>query len=61
MRPIASVALGGETFAGIMDDVAVFKRALDGDEISLILDSVETFLLVEPTGKLATHWADLKR
>ena len=52
---------GGETFAGIMDDVAVFTRALDEDEISLILDGVETFLPVEPRDKLATRWGDIKR
>ena len=52
---------GGETFAGLMDDYAVFTRALDEDEISLIMDSVETFLPVEPQGKLATQWAALKR
>jgi len=52
---------GGETFAGAMDDVAVFTRALDEDEINLILDGVETFLAVEPQGKLTTRWAALKR
>ena len=52
---------GGETFAGSMDDYAVFTRALDEDEISLIMEGVETFLPVEPKGKLATQWADLKR
>ena len=52
---------GGETFAGLMDDYAVFSRALDADEISLIMEGVETFLPVEPKGKLATQWADLKR
>ena len=50
---------GGETFAGLMDDYAVFSRALDEDEINLIMESVETFLPVEPQGKLATQWADL--
>jgi hypothetical protein len=52
---------GGETFAGAMDDVAVFTRALDEDEIGLILEGIETFLPVEPQGKLATRWADIKR
>ena len=52
---------GGETFAGVMDDVAVFTRALDEDEISSILNGVETFLPVESKDKLATQWADLKR
>ncbi|MDE0469633.1 MAG: LamG domain-containing protein [Candidatus Poribacteria bacterium] len=52
---------GGETFAGLLDDYAVFSRALDEDEISLIMEGVETFLPVEPQGKLATQWAKLKR
>ena len=52
---------GGETFAGLLDDYAVFSRDLDEDEISLIMEGVETFLPVEPRGKLATQWADLKR
>ena len=30
---------GGETFAGLMDDVAVFTRVLDEEEISLILNN----------------------
>ena len=52
---------GGETFAGLMDDYAVFTRALDEAEINLIMEGVETFLPVEPQGKLATRWAALKR
>ena len=52
---------GGETFAGLMDDVAVFTRALDEAEIALIQQGVETFLPVEPQAKLATHWGSLKR
>ena len=52
---------GGETFAGLMDDVAVFTRALDADEINLIMEGVEVFLPVEPKGKLTTQWAALKR
>jgi len=51
---------GGETFAGAMDDVAVFSRALDEDEIVLILEGIEVFLPVQPQGKLATRWAALK-
>ncbi len=44
-----------------MDDYAVFTRALDADEITLIMEGVEAFLPVEPKGKLATQWAALKR
>lgn len=52
---------GGETFAGGIDDVAVFSRALDGKEITLLQDGVEAFLSVEPQGKLTTTWGHLKR
>ena len=51
----------GETFAGAMDDVAVFTRALDEGEISSLLDGVDTLLPVEARGKLTTRWGDLKR
>jgi hypothetical protein len=52
---------GGETFAGGIDDAAVFSRALDEDEISLLQDGVEAFLPVQPQGKLATSWGHVKR
>ncbi len=52
---------GGETFAGLVDDVALFTRALDEGEIGLLADGVEAFLPVAPAGKLATRWAALKR
>ena len=52
---------GGETFAGLMDDYAVFSRDLDEGEINSIMEGVEAFLPVQPRGKLATQWADLKR
>jgi len=50
----------GETFAGIIDDVAVFSRALSENEIKNILDGVTTFLPVDPQAKLTTIWANLK-
>jgi hypothetical protein len=52
---------GGETFAGAIDDVGVFSRALDEKEIILLQDGVEAFLAVEPQGKLTTTWGTLKR
>ena len=42
---IGSSSTGGETFAGLIDDYAVFSRALSEDEInSIIQDGVEAFL-----------------
>ena len=53
---------GGETFAGLMDDVCSFHPCLGRRRNQpQIMESVEVFLPVEPKGKLATQWAALKR
>jgi hypothetical protein len=46
-------------FNGIMDEVAIWDRGLTPDEINeLIRDGLPA--AVEPEGKLATTWADIK-
>jgi len=52
---------GGETYAGVMDDVVVFLRTLDEDEIVGIQEGMEVFLAAEPQGKLTTVWGDIKQ
>ena len=48
-------------FAGLMDDLNVWKRGLTEEEVNTIMnDGVEAFLAVEARGKLATTWAKLK-
>jgi len=44
-------------FTGIIDEVAVFNKALSDTEIK---KKMETILAVEPEGKLATLWGALK-
>ena len=48
-------------FAGLMDELNVWKRGLTEEEVNVIMnDSVEAFLAVEAQGKLATTWGKLK-
>ena len=48
-------------FAGLMDELNVWKRGLTEEEVNSIMnDSVEEFLAVEARGKLATTWGKLK-
>jgi len=48
-------------FAGLMDDLNVWKRGLTEEEVNMIMnDGVEAFLAVEAQGKLATTWGKLK-
>ena len=48
-------------FAGLMDDLNVWKRGLTEEEVNVIMnDGVEAFLAVEAHGKLATTWGKLK-
>lgn len=49
-------------FAGIIDEVRLWDRALSDKEISTYMDQgVNDALEVSPTGKLSTTWAHLKR
>ena len=48
-------------FAGLMDDLNVWKRGLTEEEVNSIMnDGVDAFLAVEAQGKLATTWGKLK-
>jgi len=48
-------------FAGLMDDLNIWKRGLTEEEVNAIMnDGVEAFLAVEAQGKLATAWGRLK-
>ena len=46
---------------GVIDEVAMFKRALEEDEIATLMAGAEAMLAVEPNGKLATSWGKIKR
>ena len=48
-------------FAGLMDDLNVWKRGLTEEEVNIIMsEGVDAFLAVEAHGKLATTWGKLK-
>jgi hypothetical protein len=41
--------------------VAVFNRALSADEIEQIMGGISSVISVEPVGKIATTWANIKQ
>ena len=49
---------GGTLFNGMIDEVAIFNRALTADEVQEAMAGIET--AVEPAGKSATTWASIK-
>lgn len=52
---------GGRQLLGLVDEYYIFRRALDVDEISDLIDGkFGPFLAVQPGGKLATIWGDVK-
>ena len=66
-RDNAPVNIGGwenntsETLDGMLYEVALFDVALEEDDITDLMEKgLKTVLAVEPSGKLATTWADIK-
>lgn len=53
---------GGEAWTGSVDEVRLWDRALSADEIKASMDQDATSFLtpVEPQGKLATTWGNIK-
>ena len=48
-------------FAGLMDDMQVWKRGLTHDEVKSVMeDGISAITAVEAVGKLATTWGNLK-
>lgn len=50
----------GDFMKGIMDEIAIFNRALTDGEIESVITGLARVLAVEPSGKLATTWSYLK-
>lgn len=52
---------GTESWSGVIDEVAVFNQALAEDDIKSIMNKgLEAALAVEPPGKLAVTWGQIK-
>ena len=47
-------------FEGLIDEVAVFDRALSQEEIQEMMGGIADIISVEPVGKLSTTWAEVK-
>jgi len=52
---------GSETLNGAMDEIVLFSRALNEDEINLLAKGWGSSLLVNPKDKLSTTWASIKK
>ena len=57
---VGQAQTGLPSMFGKIDEVAVYDRALDLDEIKSDMEN-GVFFAVDPKGKLATTWAHLKR
>lgn len=54
---IGNASDGG--FVGLIDEVVIYNRALSANEVQMLYKAEG--LPVEPNGKLATRWAEIKR
>lgn len=54
----ATPVVGGEAFAGIIDDLVIYNSALSEDEIKKAMVGITP---VMPASKLATVWGNIKR
>ena len=51
-----------QRYGGLLDEIAMWNRALSPEEIKEVFDQgMKRVLAVSPRGKLATTWAMLKR
>lgn len=53
---------GGRMYDGVLDELVILNRAISEDEMQTLMnEGTEAALAVEPSGKLATRWGELKR
>ncbi len=50
----------GDFIRGIIDEIAIFNKALSESEIKSVMTGLARTFAVEPSGKLATTWATTK-
>ena len=55
-----SACCAGRNFKGILDEIVIFRIALEADDIRALSNGVEGALHVESRGKLTTSWGKLK-
>ena len=58
--PLIIGAHSGNTYTGMIDEVAIYSRALSEEEILRVMEEGHMALAVHPSGKLADCWARVK-
>ena len=51
---------GKNPFKGIIDEVGIYSRALDEDEVKQNFEARNSDLAVNPAGKLGAFWGKIK-
>ena len=51
---------GGRMLLGALDELAILNRALDEDEVQQLMGGIVEALSVDPAGKLAGLWGDIR-
>lgn len=61
-RPADQLQLkyGAEAYTGGMDEIVIFNRALDADEIKKLAEGWEAAISVDSQGKLSATWGNIK-
>lgn len=58
--PMIIGAHSGDTYTGMIDDLAIYSRALSEEEILITMEEGHAIVAVRPLDKLATRWAHIK-
>jgi hypothetical protein len=58
--PLIIGAHSGNVYTGMIDEVAIYNRALSEDEILITMEEGHAAAAVRSPGKLAVRWADIK-
>lgn len=51
---------GGRMLEGVLDELAILRRALDEAEVQKLMEGIVDVLSVQPNGKLAVLWGGIK-
>ncbi|HID57050.1 TPA: LamG domain-containing protein [Candidatus Poribacteria bacterium] len=50
----------GDYWKGVLDEIAIFNRGLTGDEIKEVMEGIGKVFAVNPQGKIAVSWGEIK-
>ena len=59
-QPLVFMVHFDRWFKGMIDEVAIFNRAITDKEITQVMGGLQNVLAVDPEGKLAVTWSQLK-